>query len=233
VAIAEVEMSRTVERSPGVERDGRRGEHPTPTPLAPFDRAIGRTRFVVLLGVAAVLLASMALFVLGTMQSVVSVWQAVQGASRGDLASTAMTVQLLEVVSTMLKAVVFYIVGVGLYSLFIAPLNVTAALGVDTLNDLETKVISIVIVIMAVTYLEHFIAWEQPIDMLQFGASLALVVAALVLFQFQTQRAAEEQKQNDPALSRAQRELFEEDQESHEVRPEESKARQSRSDSES
>ncbi|MBA2451256.1 MAG: YqhA family protein [Chloroflexi bacterium] len=223
-------MSKTIDRDPRVERDGREGEHATPAPLAPFDRAIGRTRFVVLLGVAAVLLVSMALFVLGAFQAAASVWQAVQSAARGELGSTDVTVQLLEVVSMMLKAVIFYIVGVGLYSLFIGPLNVTTALGVDSLNDLEEKVISVVIVIMAVTFLEHFITWQQPTEMLQFGASLALVVAALVLFQFHSHRAGEKQKHDDPALSRAQRALFEKDEESREVRPEDAKTPGARSD---
>ena len=45
------------------------------------------------------------------------------------------------------------VIGVGLYSLFIAPLNLTVSLGVETLSDLESKVLSVVVVIMAVTFL--------------------------------------------------------------------------------
>jgi uncharacterized membrane protein YqhA len=219
-------------RSPNVERDGREGEPSRPTPMDSFDRAVGRTRFVVLLGVAAVLLVAVALFVLGAVQAVVSVWNAIQSLLRGELNSTQVTVQILEVVSAMLKAVIFYIVGIGLYSLFIQPLNVTTALGVESLNDLETKVVSVIIVIMAVTFLEHFILWEQPTEILQFGGTLALVVAALVLFQFHSHRAAEEQKRGDPEQTRAQRELFQQDREGHEIRPEDARARQRGADGE-
>ena len=51
-----------------------------------------------------------------------------------------LTVEFLEIVSLMLKAVVFYLIGVGLWSLFVAPLNITVSLGVRTLSDLEAKV---------------------------------------------------------------------------------------------
>jgi uncharacterized membrane protein YqhA len=140
--------------------------------------------------------------------------------ARGDLNDTSITVDLLEVVSVLLKAVVFYLIGVGFYSLFIAPLNLTAALGIRSFNDLEIKVVSVVVVIMAVTYLEHFIRWEQAVETLLFGISLAVVVAALVLFQMHSHRAAREDEHEDaPTRVRAQRELFHEDHEEREVKP--------------
>lgn len=74
----------------------------------------------------------------------------------------------------MLEAVVFFLIGVGLFSLFIAPLNLAVALGVETLNDLEERLISVVVAVLAVTFLQHFIRWEAPPDTLQFGAALAL-----------------------------------------------------------
>lgn len=212
-------------------RDGRdwtgdrnpRSDHPTP--VAPLAREIGRTRFVVLVAVAAVLLIAISLFMFGAAMAVVTVWHAGQTLASGDLGSTPLTVEFLEIVSVMLKAVVFYVVGVGLYSLFIAPLNVTAALGVETLNDLETKVISIVIVIMAVTFLEHFILWQEAEQTMRFGITLAVVVAALVLFQFYNHRASEDQRLEDPKRTQAdaQRRMFHRDEEEREVTPEETR----------
>lgn len=126
--------------------------------------------------------------------------------------------EFLEIVSVMLKAVVFYLIGVGLYSLFTSPLNLTVSLGVETLNDLESKVISVVVVIMSVTFLEHFIRWEDPLQTLQFGGALALVVLALVLFQMYSHRAKEDQQSHNPDVqARAKRELFQEDHEEHTI----------------
>jgi uncharacterized membrane protein YqhA len=196
-------------------RDNRksRGQETPPAPLA---RTIGRTRFVVLVAVAAVLLVAATHFVLGAVLALLSVWESIQALGSGQLASTDLTVKVLEVVSFMLKAVVFYLIGVGFYSLFIAPLNLPVALGVETLNDLETKIVSVIVVIMAVTFLEHFILWEQPNDILIFGGTMAVVVAALVLFQFYSHWSKEEQRREAPEQTRAEHELFDKDEEERE-----------------
>ena len=187
-------------------------------PPTPFSHVIGRSRFIVLLAVIAVMLVAVSLFLMGTVQAASSVWTAWQEVFQGEFSTTDLTVEFLEIVSVMLKAVVFYIIGVGLYSLFIAPLNLTVSLGVETLNDLESKVVSVVIVIMSVTFLEHFIRWDKPMETLQFGASLALVVAALVFFQRYSHQAKEDQQAHHPDIqARAQKELFEKDHEEHVV----------------
>lgn len=181
-------------------------------------RVIGRTRIVVFVAVAAVLLVAVALFLIGAGLAVAGVWQAARDSVRGEVNSTDLTIDFLEVVSTMLKAVIFYIVGIGLYSLFITPLNLAAALGLETLNDLEEKVISVIIVVMAVTFLEHFIGWDDPDQILRYGGALAIVVGALVAFQWVSHRSSEAQKVAGPEVQvRAQRELFERDHEEREI----------------
>lgn len=189
------------------------------TPLAGFGRVIGRTRYVVLLAVAAVLLLSVSLFLLGTISAAVNIWKAWVGLiQRGDTGGTELVVETLAVIGVMLRAVVFYIIGVGLYSLFIAPLNLTVALGVESLSDLEEKVISVVIVILAVTFLQHFIRWEQPFETLQFGLTMAGVVAALVLFQFNSRRAKEFAKEHRPdRQAQAQKEMFQDKKEERDI----------------
>jgi uncharacterized membrane protein YqhA len=185
-----------------------------------FSQAVGRSRFVVLLAVAGVMLVAVTLFLLGTIQAAAGVYHAWQGVVRGEFASTQLTVEFLEIVSVMLKAVVFYIIGVGLYSLFVAPLNITVSLGVQTLSDLESKVVSVVVVILGVTFLEHFIRWREPLETLQFGAAAALMVAALVLFQRYAHQAKEDQKAHNPdEQARAQHALFEEAEEQAAVDP--------------
>lgn len=188
-------------------------------PPTPFSRTIGRTRYIVLLAVGAVLLIAVSLFVLGAIQAVIGMWHAWAGVVRTQqVGPTDLTVEFLEIVSVMLKAVVFYIIGVGFYSLFIAPLNLTVSLGVQTLTDLESKVISVVVVIMSVTFLEHFIRWERPSETLQFGGALAVVVFALVVFQLYNHRAKEDQRSHDPDEQlRAQRDLFQHDHEEQEI----------------
>lgn len=186
--------------------------------MEPLGRVIGRTRYVVLLAVIAVLLVALSLFLLGTILAITGIWEAWAALLHGRLEATDLTVEFLEIVSLMLKAVFFYLIGVGLYSLFIAPLNIATSLGVETLNDLETKVISVVVVILAVRFLEEFISGKQPLEILQYGGALAVTVGALVLFQFYNHRAKEDQQEHGTA-EQSKKDLFERDQEHDQSRP--------------
>jgi uncharacterized membrane protein YqhA len=179
---------------------------------------LGRTRFVVLIAVAAVMLVALSLFLLGTVEAFFSIWNAWEKMFAGNLHARDLTVEFLEVVTVMMKAVVFYLIGVGLYSLFISPLNVTVALGVLTLSDLEEKIINVIVVILAITFLQHFILWEDPLQTMYYGASLAMVVIALMLFQNFRHRVKEEQKKESPNVqAKAQKEMFEKDEEKHHI----------------
>jgi uncharacterized membrane protein YqhA len=173
-------------------------------------RLIGRSRLIVLIAVFAVLLAAFSLFLLGAYLALENVYYGWSGVVSGEVKSTDLTVRFLEIVTVMLKAVFFYLIGVGLFSLFISPLNLTVALGVETLNDLETKVISVVIVIMGVHFLERFIQWSDPLETLQHAGSLGIVVAALVFFKiFAAKEAQETRRHRADAVAHAKVEMFE------------------------
>lgn len=190
--------------------------------LTAIGRALGRTRFVVLIAVAAVMLIALSLFILGTVEAVNSIWHAWARMFNGKMHAADLTVEFLEIVTVMMKAVVFYLIGVGLFSLFITPLNVTVALGVRTLSDLEEKIVNVIVVILSVTFLQHFIQWQNPEETLYYGAALAVVVVALMLFQHFRQRAKELQKTESPNVqAKAQKEMFEEAVEEHHVSEEE------------
>lgn len=183
-----------------------------------FSELIGRTRFVVLIAVIAVLLVAFSLFLQGTLLALVTIYETWRETFERGIASQSGTlaVEFLEVVGTMLKAVVFYLIGVGLYSLFIKPLNLTSALGVESLSDLEQKVVSVVIVILGVTFLEHFIRWEEPVETLYFAGALALAGGALVFFQ-RVHRGSGSDLQQPGSKMKARRDLFERDTEQRHI----------------
>lgn len=195
-------------------------------PLDNFGRIIGRTRYVVIIPVIAVVLLSMSLFLLGAIsagQLIVKAWSGLL--AQGDSNETQLVVETLSVIGVMLRAVVFYIIGVGLYSLFIKPLNLTVALGMESLTDLEGKVISVVVVILAVKFLQQFVQWNQPLEIMYYGLTMAGVVAALVFFQYNSRRGKEFTKEHAPNVQKqAQKEMFQEDKEEREVKPEEVEA---------
>lgn len=174
----------------------------------PLAWLIGRSRLIVVVAVLAVLLAAFSLFLLGAwlaLSTVYSTWRDVAG---GEIGTTEITIRFLVIVTVMLKAVFFYLIGVGFYSLFIAPLNVSVAIGVETLNDLETKIISVIIVIMAVDFLERFIRSEAALEVLYSAAALGIAVAALVFFKIHTNREGQEARMRRDQ-DRAKVEMFE------------------------
>jgi uncharacterized membrane protein YqhA len=159
------------------------------------------------------------LFLIGAVQAVGALYQSWSDVARGIFSSHGISMSRdLNIVSTMLEAVVFYLVGVGLYSLFISPLNVAVALGIETLTDLESKVMSVIIVIMGATFLQHFVRWENPVGTFEFGGALAVVVTSLVSLQWLGHRATETQKSYSLKTQiRAQQEMFHEATEQHEI----------------
>lgn len=190
--------------------------------VSSIGRSLGRTRFVVLIAVAAVMLIALSLFIMGTVEALAAIWSAWKRMFHGKLHAADLTVEFLEIVTVMMKAVVFYLIGVGLFSLFITPLNVTVALGVRTLSDLEEKIINVIVVILSITFLQHFIEWTNPLETMYYGAALAMVVIALMLFQHFRNQTKELQNKESPNIqAKAQKEMFEEDEEKHHVTDEE------------
>ncbi|MHB1286564.1 MAG: YqhA family protein [Leptospirales bacterium] len=181
---------------------------------------LGRSRFLVFVAVLAVMMTAFSLFLIGAIQAMDALYAAWSLVLRGEFSPHGISMSLnLNIVSTMLEAVVFYLVGVGLYSLFISPLNVAVALGIESLTDLESKVLSVIIVIMGATFLQHFVRWRDAVSTLEFGAAMALVVVSLVTLQWLGHRATEIQKSYSlKTQNRAQHEMFHESTEQHEVK---------------
>ncbi|MHB8422891.1 MAG: YqhA family protein [Leptospirales bacterium] len=184
---------------------------------------LGRSRYLVFVAVLAVMVTAFSLFLIGAIQALEALYVAWSRVFNGEFSSHGVSMSLnLNIVSTMLEAVVFYLVGVGLYSLFISPLNVAVALGIESLTDLESKVLSVIVVIMGATFLQHFVRWKDPVGVLEFGASMAIVVFSLVAFQWLGHRITEIQKSYSlKTQNRAQHEMFHESTEEHEVKPDE------------
>jgi uncharacterized membrane protein YqhA len=145
---------------------------------------VSLSRFTVFVPVVAVLAASVTLFVLAAALAAVNIWDSVDAVLGGDIRQTNFIVKFLKVVSLTLEAVVFYLVGTGLYVLFIGPLPALKALKAGSLKDLEAKVVNVIIVILVITFLERFVAGDDPDRLLRYGLAVAAVVVSLVAFQF-------------------------------------------------
>jgi uncharacterized membrane protein YqhA len=73
-----------------------------------------------------------------------------------------------------------YIIAVGLYELFIdSSLPMPGWLRINTLDDLEERLLSVVVVLLAVTFLGSAVTWDGSNGILALGAAIALVIGVI------------------------------------------------------
>ncbi len=143
-------------------------------------KILEKSRYLVLLAVISSLIASAAAFLWGVYKTVLVL---VEMIITGDK-STAITVALIELMDKFLIAVGLYIFAVGVYGLFLGELKVPAWLNVHDLHEIKSRLSSIVILVMAVGFLEHLMTWQDPQGTLFFAVGIAVVTAALIAFSW-------------------------------------------------
>lgn len=148
--------------------------------LGPF---LGASRYIIIVAVLGSLLASVALLVFGFVEAVQLVTNTVQTGDVSRKAAKALVLEFIEIIDLFLMATVFLIIAMGLYELFISTnIKLPKWLEIRTLDDLKAKLISVVIVVLAVLFLGQVVAWDGSRDLLGFGLSIAAVIGALTFF---------------------------------------------------
>jgi uncharacterized membrane protein YqhA len=137
-----------------------------------------KARYLVLLAVFSCLLAAAAAFGWGAWKTFAVITDLLRGGSE----STRVTVSLIELMDKFLIAAGLYIFAVGLYELFIADLALPEWLTVHTLHEVKSRISSVVILVLAIVFLEHFVEWQDPRGTLLFGIAATLVTGALIAF---------------------------------------------------
>lgn len=149
-------------------------------------RLLESSRHLVVLGVISSLAASAGAFLWGTWKTGLLLWTlAVSG---GDL--PLLPVRLIELMDKFLIATGLYIFAVGLYDLFLGELNLPKWLDVHNLHDIKTRISSILVLVMAIVFVERLVQWEKPNETLAYGAAIALVTMALLAFNRYSEKSS-------------------------------------------
>lgn len=144
---------------------------------------LARSRYLILIAVAGSFLAATALLLYGGIEVIVLIKQAVTYGEVSQKGAKALALAFIEMVDLFLLGTVFYIVALGLYELFIDDtLALPHWLEIHDLDGLKNKLVGVVIVVLAVTFLGQVVTWNGERDLLGFGAGIALVIAALTWF---------------------------------------------------
>ena len=103
-------------------------------------------------------------------------------------ASKQLSIGVIEIIDLFLVGTVAYITAIGLYKLFISKteIELPMRLKINSLKDLEDKIIGVVIAAMAVAFLGHAAGFDPPEALLGYGGGIALVIAALAFFMWVT-----------------------------------------------
>ncbi len=98
--------------------------------------------------------------------------------------SKALALSIIEIIDLFLIATVAYIVAVGLYKLFISAeiFEFPSQLKINTLQDLEAKIIGVIIAALAVAFLGQAASTDDIASLLNYGGGIALVIVALTYF---------------------------------------------------
>jgi uncharacterized membrane protein YqhA len=141
-------------------------------------KLLEKSVYLVLISVVFSLLAALAASVWGAVKTVLVIKHLVLSTAASPVAS----VELIALMDSFLIATALLIFALGLYELFIEEIKLPEWLVVHDLDDLKVKLSSVMILVMAVTFLEHLVEWKDPLGMLYFGIAVAAVSASLIAF---------------------------------------------------
>lgn len=139
---------------------------------------LSATRYLALIGVFSLLVTTLAAFLWGTIKMVEAVMLLISSLGHDP----GILIALIEVVDAFLVATAILIFSLGLYELFIGTLNLPDWIQIHTMHDLKAKLGSMLILVMAVRFLEKLADWKNAQDMLFFALAIALVSGVLIAF---------------------------------------------------
>ncbi len=149
-------------------------------------RFLGSTRYLVIVPIFGLALAASAFFFFGGINLVILVVEAVIELFRGHVQDThgeeiPFIIEVVEHVHTFLVGTVLYITAVGLYQLFVQEVEFHGWLKIDSTEELEMNLIGVTVVVLAVNFLT-VVYTRDASALLEYGAGIALPIAALALF---------------------------------------------------
>lgn len=141
-------------------------------------RALEHCKYVVLIGVVALMVAAFATFLWGSVKTINFVLMLINNTQDDSL----ITLYLLQAVDIFLIGTVLLILSTGLYDLFIHKLDLPDWLSIDDLSKLKAKLSDVIILFMAIKFLEKLLTASNPQDILFVALSVAVVAAVLIAF---------------------------------------------------
>lgn len=157
-------------------------------------KILGLTRYAVIVPSIAAIIGALLLMAQGSIEIVLVIIDAVLY----DAYLKDTIVDVLTAVDAILLGTVLLVIGYGLYELFVdTRLEVPTWLQVRDLDDLKSKLIGVVVAIIAVVFVGVFVDTNRASDVVSYGLGAGALVAGLALFALATRKDGAKAKATD------------------------------------
>ncbi|CAB4633145.1 unannotated protein [freshwater metagenome] len=148
-------------------------------------KILGLTRYAVVVPAIASMLGALLLMMQGSIAIVMIIVDAVL--NNAYLKETI--VEVLTAVDAILLGTVLLVIGYGLYELFVdTRIEVPKWLEVKDLDDLKSKLIGVVVAIIAVVFVGVFVDTNRAAEVVSYGLGAGALVGGLALFALATRK---------------------------------------------
>jgi uncharacterized membrane protein YqhA len=158
-------------------------------------KLLGLTRYAVIVPAIASIIGALLLMAQGSIEIIMVVIESIsQSAYLKDV-----IVGVLTAVDAILLGTVLLVIGYGLYELFIdSELEVPSWLQVKDLDDLKSKLIGVVVAIIAVVFVGVFVDANRAAEVASYGLGAGALVIGLAVFAFATRKDEKKEKTTRP-----------------------------------
>lgn len=148
-------------------------------------KILGMTRYAVVVPAIASIIGALLLMGQGSVEMIKVVIDALtDGASLKES-----IVDVLTAVDAILLGTVLLVIGYGLYELFIdADIEVPLWLRVRDLDDLKSKLIGVVVAIVAVVFVGVFVDSNRADEVISYGVGAGALVVGLAIFAYASRK---------------------------------------------
>jgi len=146
---------------------------------------VGLTRYTVIVPALASILGALILMAQGSIAVVITLIDAVAN----QLALKDTIVDVLTAVDAILLGTVLLVIGYGLYELFVdTNIDVPEWLQIKDLDDLKSKLIGVVVAIIAVVFVGILVDNNRADDVISYGVAAGALVLGLAGFAWATRK---------------------------------------------
>jgi uncharacterized membrane protein YqhA len=143
-------------------------------------KLIEKTRYLAFIGVLGLLVATVTAYGWGIVKTVDLVTLVVSTFGQ----DRAITIEMIEIVDVFLIATTLLIFSASLYELFIGEVTLPEWMLVHNLYELKAKLSSMIVLVMAVKFLQKLLEVKDYGELLQFALAITMVSAMLIAFGY-------------------------------------------------